>query len=268
MQRFSMYIWEMDTADLAIYDDDELMEIYGLSRSELKQLLEKAGQEGMQAVIVLTALKERDRISFCTLLEQLASYARRNHRKLEAVVNDWGTAEMIRQNYADVMTMSLGILINKRRKDSRMQWRLGSEKQMNMLKENSSNEESFKEYLKERYQIISSAVYETCGYTYILPENEQVIYFPYYQMNTAGHCTLYAACHNGDRSMQMAETDCPEYCNEYMFMYPEFLNMIGFGNSVFAWDNGILTDAEYFEQFSKAGKHRMVLMELYRGGNV
>ncbi len=234
---------------------------------ELEQLLEKAGQEGMQAVIVLPALKERDRISFCTLLEQLASYARRNHRKFEVVVNDWGTAEMIRQNYADVMTMSLGILINKRRKDSRMQWRLGSEKQMNMLKENSSNEEEFRKYLKERYQI-SSAVYETCGYTYILPENEQVIYFPYYQMNTAGHCTLYAACHNGDRSMQMAETDCSKYCREYMFMYPEFLNMIGFGSSVFAWDNDIFADAEYFEQFSKAGKHRMVLMELYRGGSV
>lgn len=29
------------TADLAIYDDDELMEIYGLSRSEMKQLLEQ-----------------------------------------------------------------------------------------------------------------------------------------------------------------------------------------------------------------------------------
>ena len=85
------------------------------------------------------------------------------------------------------------------------------------------------------------------------------VYAPFYQTNTAGHCTLYAVCHNGSRGRQTAEDDCPQYCRERVFLYPDHLHMIGRYNSLFGADLRILTDGAYLDAFLSQKPRRLVI---------
>lgn len=232
------------------------------SVNEMVQLLEKAVLQGMIPVAVLPALKQRDQDSFMLLLQGMAHWAKGRDRKLEVVVNDYGTLNIIAEQYSTSLKPVMGILLNKRRKDSRIQYRLNAERQKELLQENSMNFREYRDELKIRYGA-DSAVYESCGYAQKIPEGEQTVYFPFYQMNTAGHCTLYAACRHKDRSVQSSETDCPMYCREYMFLYPKMLKMFGYGNTVSAYDDRVLIDPICFRSLSASGHNRMVLMDLH-----
>lgn len=80
---------------------------------------------------------------------------------------------------------------------------------------------------------------------------------PFYQTNTAGHCTLYAVCHNGSRGRQTAEDDCPQYCRKRVFLYPDHLHMIGRYNSLVRRDLRILTTGRIW--MPSSAKSRAVL---------
>ena len=86
-----------------------------------------------------------------------------------------------------------------------------------------------------------------------------MLYAPFYQTNTAGHCTLYAVCRNGSRGRQTAEDGCPQYCRERVFLYPDHLHMIGRYNSLFGADLRILTDGAYLDAFLSQKPRRLVI---------
>lgn len=228
----------------------------------MTEMIRKAEVCNVVPVLVLPPMKERYRELFQEYLREIVCSLPAGEKKLETVVNDWGTLELVRKSYSESLTPIMGILMNKRRKDSRMEYRCGLKKQLALLRENGSNTEFFREYLFQEYGL-STFLYESCGYEYDFPEGEQNVLFPFYQMNTAGHCTLFAQCRNGSRGKQIEEGCCPGFCKQFCFLYPSMLSIVGWQNSLFGWDEKVLWDADYFEMLSNYGTNRMILNELH-----
>ncbi len=95
--------------------------------------------------------------------------------------------------------------------------------------------------LFERYNV-SRIEYELCGYEINYAKQSASLNLPFSQTNTAGHCTLYALCKNGDREFQEEVKACPKYCESYALIYPEHLQMLGKYNSLFMWNEVIEID--------------------------
>ena len=69
----------------------------------------------------------------------------------------------------------------------------------------------------------------------------------FYQTNTSQYCTLYAKCTTGERGKQKLVKQCPGFCKDYAFLYPDHLKMVGRYNSLFALDSRIFEDDPGFE---------------------
>ena len=173
---------------------------------------------------------------------------------LEIVVNDWGTAALAaeRKNF----TVSLGILLNRRKKDPRMKYKQGNDA---LFHQNSLNAEFYQTYLKENFGI-GRYEWESCSCPQTFPSGENSLHFPFYQTNMSQHCTLYAECVNGSRGAQWQAADCPRYCEQQAFLYPEHLQMAGRYNSLFALDSALLQNpAEMGRAYAAHGVKRFVL---------
>ena len=189
----------------------------------LKRIIQKAKTEKKKVSIVCSVLKEN----------QIEVWKERfqNLEANEYVINDWGYLPLL-EKYTSVK-ISLGVLLNKRRKDPRYVYRMADDS-VN-IGENSINTEVMQE-LCERYNI-SRIEYELCGYEISYAKQNASLHLPFAQTNTAGHCTMYALCKNGDREMQEEVRECPRYCESHVLLYPEHLRMIGRYNSLFMWND-------------------------------
>lgn len=229
---------------------------------QLILLLHHALEQGIIPVLAFSPIQERVWGKRKEIVERLDTWVKQNREilpreKLELVVNDWGMAEYISRHFSESFSLTLGVLLNKRKKDTRLVYKNGRKIQMEMLRENSENASFFQEFLKKQYAIESYS-YETCGYLFLPAAGKHVLHMPLYQMNTSGHCTLYAACRYGDRGKQRSEESCPQYCEEYVFLYPTMLSMIGYQNSLFGFDDRSLWDISYLQQLPWKGIQRVV----------
>ena len=221
----------------------------------LIRLLDKALRENVTPVVVFSYVQEH-RLEACgSLLEALAVWCLENDRPLELVVNDWGMLSMIRDRGYSCFRLTLGVLLAKRRKDVRLPYKRGfSPEDYN---ETSLQAPFYQEYLREHFHI-DRISYESCGYSPRIAPGSASLHIPFYQMNTSQFCTLYAACQNGGRGNQCAVFQCPEYCRDRAFLYPEFLHMVGRYNSLFGYDKDVLTDPERIRSFIAQGGRRIV----------
>lgn len=165
---------------------------------------------------------------------------------IKIVVNDWGIADFLHKKYP-ACSLQLGVLLNKRRKDSRLQYMCNGEKQLEMYGVNSSNAEFYRAFLKEKLGI-SSFLYEpgcTCRY------EEGAILFPFYQMNTSGHCVLRAVDRYCDRGHQELINSCEKICQRKHFLYPSKLGIVHRYNSLFGFDKKSLSDGTFLRQIGK-----------------
>lgn len=225
----------------------------------LFRILEKAVREGIKPVVVFTYLQEHDIAEVHTLIERLGIWCRTKNQRIELVVNDWGMLSMIANvPDHDWFDITLGVLLNKRRKDTRLQYKNGIEHML--LRENALQSEAYCRYLQENFNV-SRVSQESCGYHYDLPSGtlKSTLLFPFYQMNTSQHCTLYADIKNGARGRQCAVTQCPEYCSSQAFLYPTMLNMVGRYNTLFGYDTHVMFDGAYVSYFLKQGVDRLVV---------
>ena len=103
--------------------------------------------------------------------------------------------------------------------------------------------------------------WETCGYTQLFPIGKNSLHIPFYQTNTSQYCPLFAVCANGERGRQKLMKNCPEYCREYVLLYPEHLHMMGRYNSLFGIDMDALKDIKVLEAYIKNGVDRLVIGE-------
>lgn len=163
----------------------------------LEQLLSKAKKEGLNVSFVLAPTSE-------TMWEQqwerilwLYHYGKAHTMYIQIEVNDLGLCFEIENKLKDdIIKAKRGILLNKKRKDVRGKY-LGQQMDYS-----------------------------------ILDQSERATYFPYYQMNTGTFCTLYAKVILGKRGNQKRVKNCARYCEDYCFIYPKHLDMIGRFNSL------------------------------------
>lgn len=230
---------------------------------QLLSMLEKAVKEQVQPIVVFTYMQESEIASMEKLLEHLAQWCGKYQQRLELVVNDWGMLSLLREkkdsgNAYECFTLTLGVLLQKQRKDVRMPYKKGFDKYKHLFGKASVHAPFYQEYLREHFGITRIS-YEACGYPVEIAPGKASLHLPFYQMNTSQHCTLYARCHNGDRSRQTAVKNCPGYCTKQVFLYPEMLHMVGRYNSLFGYDTEILRDGSILSNYLKQGVDRVVM---------
>lgn len=121
------------------------------------------------------------------------------------------------------LTLSMGTLLNRRRKDPRMVYKLGKKELFN---ENSLNAEFYRQYVRNEWNI-HRVEWESCGYQQNIGGRQDFfgddagiassIHIPYYQTNTSEYCTLYAICANGDRENRIAWNIVPITVKNMLF---------------------------------------------------
>ena len=196
------------------------------TEEELFALMDKACQESFAVTLVFPFLLEENLPETQARLQHLARWCEQKTKNIELVVNDWGTAHLAVQ--FPVFSLCLGVLLNKRKKDPRMAYKLG-------------DRTLFEQYLKEEFRM-ERYEWESCGDTSTrkFPEGKNSLRLPFYQTNTSQYCPLYAACTEGSRGAQVPIRECPKFCERQAFLYPEHLRMVGRYNSLFGVDLTVL----------------------------
>ena len=223
--------------------------------TQLFSILQKAKWEDLPVTIAFTYLREEYVEQTTQLLLKLYAWCKQEKFPCEVVIHDWGMAALLKGK-EDMLTPILGVLLNKRRKDPRMNYKLGF--QADAMHENAANNAFYQKYLKEQYGIVRYE-YESCGYDFVVPDGHHSIHVPYFQTNTSQYCPLFARCVNGDRGNQTLVKNCPQYCRDFVFLYPEHLRMVGRYNSLFGYDKRALEEIDFWAKIRKSNIDRMVV---------
>lgn len=217
-------------------------------------MLEKAKKEFTAVTLSFTYVREILLEDTFVLLRKIDHWCSKNELEMECVVNDWGMADFIRKETKHLLPC-LGTLLNKRKKDPRINYKKG---ERDLYSQNSFNADFYQEFLRESFGI-ERAEWESCGYMQDIPAGKNSLHFPFYQTNTSQYCPLYAVQKEGDRGRQKLADKCLQYCKNAAFLYPKHLNMIGRYNSLFALDRDFLEDAEQLKRYTDSNIDRLVL---------
>lgn len=232
---------ETEKAD-RLYIGNQFCHLLFPDEETLFAIMEKCRQNRTAVTVVFSYIREYMLKDTQRILERISNWCTINGTKVEVVVNDWGMAALVKRfmdrDGEKKLIPCLGILLNKRKKDPRLVYQKGKKE---LLKKNSLNCEEYREYLYHTFGI-KRYEWEACGYQQIFPKGQNSLHLPFYQTNTSQFCPLYARCANGSRGRQELPVQCPGYCGEYVFLYPEHLRMVGRYNSLFALDHRLLEE--------------------------
>lgn len=153
-------------------------------------------------------------------LKAYAIAAQADHKFIKWQVNDYGMYEALQKR----VSTEKGVLLQKTKRDPRRKYR-------------NEDNESDKNLMR-----IGDRVF-----------------LPFYQTNTATFCTLYAAVCEGERGKQLRVQECPKYCKEHCFLYPEHLDMVGRYNSLFGVCIESLADGSVLENLVEKGIKKIIL---------
>lgn len=204
------------------------------SLSMLKRIIEKCKKNHLEVVFMFSTMKQHEIEHIQEIINILKNYSIQ-----EVVINDFGMMEMIKKDF----NLIVGILLNKHVKDTRLKYHTSP-----AINQTSINMPFYQSFLKENG--FTRVSYESCGYEMDMVKPVD-LYFPKFQMNTSGYCTMYAKCHNLNRANQEEVVKCERYCESQYFLYPTHLHMVGKYNSLFGYDIKILKDKEYLDQYLK-----------------
>lgn len=252
-----------------IYIGNQFCHLLFPEEEELFALLDKAYAESLKITVAFSYIREFMRKPVETLLHRLEQWCRQKDTCIEIIVNDWAMADMIaEQNKITIsgenedivqgkryLLPCLGILLNKRKKDPRFQYKKGNK---TLYQQNNLNADFYREYLQNEFGI-RRYEWESCGYEQKFPQGQNSLHFPYYQTNTSQYCPLYAVCTTGNRGAQHLAENCPHYCREYTLAYPEYFNMTGRFNSLFGIDKELINHPEKLRNYTKSGIDRIVI---------
>lgn len=143
----------------------------------MKRMLDKAKQEKLNVSIMTTYLREDAIDAMRDRLELLYAWCETNRTPVEVVANDWGTLVLLTKKRPWLIP-SMGVLLNKRRKDPRMKYKTGFADEEGTLAENSLNEAFYRDYLKETYGL-THFEQEACGYRIVPPKGHNRLHVPY-----------------------------------------------------------------------------------------
>lgn len=222
-----------------------------------RRIMDKANQEKLAITLEFPYLRDELLVETSELLNEIYHDQKTQGEPIEIIVNDWGMLTLL-QDKTDFFILNLGILLNKRRKDPRFQYKHGWSENVDNLAENNLNGAKFYHFLKDDWKI-TRFEQESCGYPFHVPKGKNSLSIPFYQTNTSQFCTMYAKCSTGERGNQKLVAACPRYCEETAYLYPKHLKMIGKYNSLFAYDDSILRDANLMEYYLENGIDRIAL---------
>lgn len=222
----------------------------------LLAMMDKAREEGLEITISFTYMREYLIDNTRETLKEIYNWCEKMDTRVEIIINDWGMLELLKDK-SKYFKISLGILLNKRRKDPRYIYKKGYGEDIEIIRKNNLNSNIFSEFLKKN--LIERYEYESCGYKVDIAKGNHSLQMPFYQTNTSQYCTLYAMCTKIDRGKQKLVKNCARYCEKYCFIYPKHLKMIGMYNSLFAFYEGILKDFNELEYYIDKGIDRIVL---------
>ena len=223
-------------------------------RKLLFEIIEKAAAEQVEITLVFSYIREYMLDYITELLDEINRWCEEKRQSVEIVVNDWGMASLVKKSRRNLIP-SLGILLNKRRKDPRIPFKKGEQK---WFERNSLNAGFYRNFLEREYGI-QRFEWESCGYEQQIPPGKNSLHIPFYQTNTSQYCPLGAVCETGERGRQKLAKKCPGYCTEYALLYPEHLHMIGRYNSLFGIDMRILKEEEILKNYIQNGVDRVVI---------
>ncbi|GKX67568.1 hypothetical protein [Inconstantimicrobium mannanitabidum] len=220
----------------------------------LMSMLQKAKEEQLQVTLCFTYMRDNYIEKTKSVIEKVYNWCRENDRIIEIVINDFGMIRLV-EDKTDYFRLSLGVLLNKRKKDPRYIYKNGFAQEL--IGKNNLNISIYSKFLKE-YKI-ERYEYESCGYRTSIADGYHSLHMPFYQTNTSQYCPLYAMCTTMDRGNQKLITHCPKYCKDYVFAYPKHLKMVGRYNSLFAFDDTMLKNPKELEYYINSGIDRVVL---------
>lgn len=222
----------------------------------LKGMMQKAKEESLEITLCFTYMRECYIEKTKDIIEAVYNWCNENNTKMEIIINDFGMLKLLKDKI-DIFKLSLGVLLNKRKKDPRYIYKKGYLENKELIATNSLNSSIFTKFLKEckieRYE------YENCGYKISIADGHHSMHIPFYQTNTSQYCPLYAMCTTMNRGNQKLVTDCPKYCSDYVFSYPKHLKMVGRYNSLFTFDDTLLKNPKELEYYINSGIDRIVL---------
>lgn len=263
---FIRWYWECQNLQQHPFSQKEISYLYignqfcHLLFPEWEQLFfvfEKSQKENLIPVLTFTYMQESQISRIEALLEKISAWCTKRKYRIELVINDFGMLSMIEKKQYECFSLTFGVLLQKQKKDVRMKYKKGFDPNQNAVFLPSVNVDFYREYLKKKWKIERFS-YEACGYFYEIPEEPSTLYLPYFQMNTGQHCITYALCTNGERGRQTSVENCPKYCNECAYLYPDMLKMVGKYNSLFGLDAEILWDQKKLWEFINQGVDRIV----------
>ncbi len=255
-----------------IYVGNQFCENLFPSEKELFAILEKASAQEQSVTVMFAPAQEHQISQRERVTGQLAKWCLRCGKRMEAVVNDWGMAALLREQ-GSVLEPVLGVLLNRRRKDVRYQYKIGladseayppegygsiQQHGFQELAATGLNSAFYQEYLHRTFGI-TRYEFESCGYMQEIPPGAHSLHLPFYQTNTSQYCPLYAECREGSRGRQRFAADCPQYCRSHAFLYPKHLALVGRYNSMFGFDCSILRNMQILEKYAHAGVDRVVV---------
>lgn len=248
-------------------------------RPLLSKLLARAKEQGLNVTIVLppvseNAVPETERLLACLDTTNAD----------ELCVNDLGALALAQKTH---LTPTLGIQLNRRRKDARLPYKTGwrgapasdgetsgaahmSAKTPNtqsascktgwqntlpLLSRNGLDDAGFREWLAELG--VTRFEYEACGYAPSIAPGRHSLHLPFYQTNTSHACPLAAACFGLDPGQDVP--DCRHICETRARLYPDELHMVGRYNSLFALDPNILASPAPLSHLLASGIDRIVV---------
>lgn len=233
------------------------------SYDKIWQLLEQVYKYELVPVLVFAPIPQYMFADYQELIDRITEYCSSQDRCIELVVNDYGICEFIKekgainQEYLNRLSLTAGLLLNKRKKDPRI-WQCKSSE--NVRLSNSSNmfgDQLVTKYLHDELNI-SAVSYDACGYRLDLGPLPSILHMPLYQTNTSG-CIMNGIYQYGDRGMRGNLKDCPRYCDNRFVLYPDNIALIGMWNSVFSISDFEINDIPYLNGLIKHGLKRIVL---------
>ncbi|WP_024832484.1 hypothetical protein [Ruminiclostridium josui] len=219
---------------------------------QLLKLMNKAYESNFDITLAFPFINENYNGQLTEILNETDNWCKSKDKSVEILVNDWGMLELLKK-YSNLKPV-IGRLLNRRKKDPRLNWWWGYNKNSDNLKENSLNTDHFIKFIKEMG--ISRLEYESSPGEVYISKGKHSMHFPFYQINTSPFCLLYAHCNL--KMPDLIVSGCPNYCSEFYLQYPEHLNMIGKGNSIFGFHKLLFIEAEMLKKYIEAGIDRLV----------
>ena len=250
-------------------------------RPLLSKLLARTKEQGLNVTIVLPPVSE----NAVPETERLLAYLDTTNAD-ELCVNDLGALALARKTH---LTPTLGIQLNRRRKDARLPYKTGCrgartsetprssdpsdnvsatlsgvqpascetgwQNALPLLSRNGLDDADFREWLAELG--VTRFEYEACGYAPSIAPGRHSLHLPFYQTNTSHACPLAAACFGLDPGQDVP--DCRHICETRARLYPEELHMVGRYNSLFALDPNILASPAPLSRLLASGVDRIVV---------